>query len=149
MNTVHIRSAQLFDAGAMARLLNAIIEKGGTTALKGPVTAETLRDWMRQKDIWHVAELDGEILGFQWVGQNPDLPPGACDIATFVALGKHGLGVGSKLFEATRKAAKAAGYAWINATIMDFNEGGLAYYGSRGFEDWARPEGRIAKRYTL
>ncbi|UWQ19447.1 GNAT family N-acetyltransferase [Jannaschia sp. M317] len=134
----------------MAALLNAIIEKGGTTAFSAAVTGDALRDWMaRDGDIWHVAELDGEILGFQWIGPREKLPPEACDIATFVALGKHGLGVGSRLFEATRAAARSDGYAWINATIMAYNEGGLAYYGSRGFEDWKHADGRIWKRCPL
>lgn len=149
MSSVHIRPARPFDAGAMANLLNAIIAKGGTTALTDPVTGDVLRDWMARGDIWHLAELNGEVLGFQWIGGRENLPEGACDIATFVAIGKHGLGVGSKLFEATKKAAKTAGFTWINATIMAHNEGGLAYYGSRGFETWAQPDGRIAKRYDL
>ncbi|GIT92547.1 hypothetical protein JANAI62_32160 [Jannaschia pagri] len=149
MPEIHIRPAQAFDAGAMADLLNAIIDRGGTTAIKGPVSGPQLRDWMAQADIWHVAEREGEILGFQWVGPNDKLPPEACDIATFVALGQHGLGVGSRLFEATKKAAKTAGYTWINATIRLVNEGGRAYYGSRGFEDWQQDGERVSKRYTL
>lgn len=146
---IHVRPAQPFDAGAMATLLQAIIDRGGTTALKGPVTADTLRDWMAEKDIWHVAERGGEILGFQWIGRNDSLPPEACDIATFVAVGTQGLGLGSKLFDATRKAAKTAGYGWINATILQINEGGLAYYGSRGFETYASDATRAHKRYNL
>ncbi|MGB3408546.1 MAG: GNAT family N-acetyltransferase [Jannaschia sp.] len=149
MKAVHIRKAQPFDAGAMADVLNAIIAQGGTTALTQPVTGDVLREWMATGDIWHAAEVEGEILGFQWVGPHADLPSDACDIATFVALGKHGLGVGSKLFEATRKAAKSAGYRWINATIRADNAGGLAYYRSRGFETWAERGERVAKRFNL
>jgi GNAT superfamily N-acetyltransferase len=133
----------------MAELLNAIIARGGTTALTEPVTGARLRKWMAEADIWHVAETDGEILGFQWVGRSAALPEGACDIATFVALGHHGLGVGSRLFEATRRAAKEAGFAWIAARIRPCNSGGLAYYKSRGFEDWQVSPERITKRYDL
>jgi GNAT superfamily N-acetyltransferase len=112
------------------------------------------------KSAWHVAEDDtGNILGFQFLEPHPDLPPEACDIASFVRLGKTGLGVGSKLFEASRLAAKSLGYQWINATIRADNGGGLAYYQSRGFEDYAHhPQQRlgngalvdkVSKRYDL
>ncbi|MEL6585449.1 MAG: GNAT family N-acetyltransferase [Pseudomonadota bacterium] len=145
-----IRRAQPFDAGAMAALLQAIIDKGGTTALRGPVMGADLRDWMAQTDtIWHVAELDGDILGFQWIGPNSALPPQACDIATFVDLDRHGLGIGTRLFDASRKAAKAAGFAWINATIRKENTGGLSYYQSRGFEPYGQDAEREHRRYLL
>ena len=149
MTPIHVRLARPFDAGAMASLLNTIIARGGTTAMTDPVTGAQLRDWMQEADIWHVAESDGEILGFQWVGRQSGLPEGACDIATFVAVTSHGLGVGSRLFEATRKAAKAAGFTWIAARIAHFNESGQAYYKSRGFEDWRRTGDKIIKRFDL
>lgn len=160
---IHIRRANPADTRAMAGLLNAIIDQGGTTAMTEPVAAETLTDWMTSDEdhgVWHIAEDDdGTLLGFQWIGPHPDLPGEACDIATFVRLGQTGLGIGSRLFEATRKAARALGYDWINANIRTDNAGGLAYYQSRGFEDWRRIDdvplsdgqraSKILKRYDL
>lgn len=138
---ITIRRAGTLDARQMAELLDAIIQKGGTTAHTDPVSRDTILEWMNRdpdKSAWHVAEDDtGDILGFQFIEPYPDLPPEACDIASFVRLGKTGLGVGSKLFEASKTAAKALGYAWINATIRADNAGGLAYYQSRGFENYA------------
>jgi ribosomal protein S18 acetylase RimI-like enzyme len=69
------------------------------------------------------------------------LPPQAANIATFVQIGQTGLGIGSALFDATRKAAKELGYVWINANIRADNEGGLIYYQSRGFQDYGIIEG--------
>ena len=40
-----------------------------------------------------------------------------------------------------RAAAVAHGYAWIDAEIRADNTGGLAYYQSRGFEDYGRRTG--------
>ncbi|WP_338019733.1 GNAT family N-acetyltransferase [Sulfitobacter sp. PR48] len=87
------------------------------------------------------------------------MPPEAANIATFVQIGQTGLGIGSALFEATRTAARAMGYLWINANIRADNEGGLIYYQSRGFQDYGVIEGyRMAdgqivdkrlKRYDL
>lgn len=160
---ITVRPAISLDTPAMARLLNDIIEKGGTTALTRPVTAQDLTDWMSSNaaaSAWHVAlDADEDVIGFQWISPHDNLPPVACDIASFVKLGKHGLGVGSALFNATSKAAKNLGYVWINATIRADNSGGLTYYQSRGFRDWhidenvKLPSGltvsKISKRYDI
>jgi len=132
-----VRPVARFDTSAMARLLNAIIATGGTTAMTAPVTAEEIAGWANApRSAWHVAEQAGEIVGFQWVEPWEALPPEAASIATFTAEGRTGLGIGSALFAATEPAARALGYAWINAEIRADNAGGLAYYQSRGFRTW-------------
>jgi len=158
---ITVRRAGSLDARDMAELLAAIVRKGGTTAYQRLVPRDTILQWMQRdpdRSAWHVAEEDsGQILGFQFVEPHRDLPPEACDIASFVRLGQTGLGTGSKLFEASRQAAKELGYRWINGTIHADNEDGLAYYQSRGFEDHATHPDRepgaghrghkISKRY--
>lgn len=160
---MHVRRAMNLDAKSMATLLNEIIEKGGTTALTRPVTAQDITEWMTteaDRSAWHVALDDAErVMGFQWIAPHTQLPQEAVDVATFVQVGRTGLGIGSALFSATSKAAKDLGYAWINATIRADNTGGLTYYQSRGFRDWAFDEGmrlesgqivdKISKRYDL
>ncbi|MEL6618478.1 MAG: GNAT family N-acetyltransferase [Pseudomonadota bacterium] len=161
---ITVRPAIALDASSMARLLNTIIAQGGTTALTKPVSGQDLADWMSRNDdgaAWHVAVNDAEqVVGFQWIAPGADyLPPEATEIATFVQVGQTGLGIGSKLFDATRKAAKSMGYGWINANIRADNEGGLIYYQSRGFVDYGRIEGyqldsgeivdKILKRFDL
>lgn len=160
---IHVRRATALDASSMAELLNAIIEKGGTTALTRPVTARDIKDWMAvdpDRSSWQVALDDAEaVVGFQWIAPHVKLPPEACDIASFVQLGRTGLGIGSALFDATRRAAVRLGYDWINATIRADNTGGLTYYQSRGFRDWAFDQGvtldsgqvvnKISKRFDL
>ena len=139
-----IRPGTRGDLRQAADLLNEIIAAGGTTALTDPLTGPALGDWLfanAGRSAWHVAIDDaGELLGFQWIGVWPDLPPEACDIGTFVKTGRTGLGVGSALFEATKQAALDLGYDWINANIRADNSGGLTYYQSRGFRDWGRLE---------
>jgi len=148
-----VRHAGDLDARDMADLLNAIIRKGGTTALTQPVTREAISARFRQeqgRSAWHVAEDDsGTILGFQSITPHHALPPEACDIATFVRLGVTGLGIGSALFDASRIAATALGYHWINATIRADNASGLAYYQSRGFEPYALQKGIALDDGTL
>lgn len=142
------RPAGFLDTRAMAELLNEIITAGGTTALTSEVTRADIQDRMARnsdRSAWHVVEDEtGDLLGFQWIAPHPELPTDAADIATFVRMGKTGLGTGSRLFQATSAAAKDMGYAWINATIRADNEGGLAYYQSQGFEDY-----KILRNVTL
>ncbi|WP_299281448.1 GNAT family N-acetyltransferase [uncultured Tateyamaria sp.] len=160
---IHVRPAIDLDASSMAALLNKIIEQGGTTALVTKVTAADLKDRMASdsgRAAWHVAVNDNEkVMGFQWIDAADYLPVEAAEIATFVEVGQTGLGIGSKLFDATKKTAKALGYTWINANIRADNEGGLIYYQSRGFQDYGRIEDyeladgqlvdKILKRYDL
>ncbi len=160
---ITVRRAMSLDAKSMATLLNAIIEQGGTTALTRPVTANDIDDRIRgapEKSAWHVAlNSSEEVVGFQWIEPAGYLPREAVEIATFVQIGQTGLGIGSKLFDATRRAAKTLGYTWINANIRKDNEGGLIYYQSRGFTDYGSFEGyemangqvvdKVLKRYDL
>lgn len=160
---INVRPAMPLDAGSMARLLNEIIAKGGTTALTRPVTGQDLTEWMAvnsSTSAWHVALDEAEkVVGFQWISPHEKLPPEACDIASFVQIGRTGLGIGSALFTATAAAAKGLSYKWINATIRADNEGGLTYYQSRGFRTWTIDEDvtlesgqivtKISKRYDV
>jgi len=157
---LEVRKAQVFDTTAMAVLLNQIIATGGTTAITEPVNAALLSSFMQhERAFWGVAEISGQIVGFQWIEPQASLPLEAANIATFVQEGQTGLGIGSQLFEMTKKAARAIGYTWINANIRADNTSGLTYYQSRGFRDWKRVEGvtlknglvvdKIYKRYDL
>jgi len=149
--TVHVRRAGPLDAPAMAELLNAIIARGGTTAMTRPVTADGLADHMDAPGaIWTVAEdAHGALLGFQWIEPAPNLGAGACDIASFVRIGETGRGVASRLFQATRDAARAAGLSWINAEIRADNDSGLTYYQSRGFERYGMIRGKRLQDGTI
>jgi len=140
----------------MTALLNAIIARGGTTAHRDPfdvdrMTADVIAP--ARGIACHVAERDGAIVGFQalewsdpdWTGANP-LPADWAFIATFVAIGMQGTGIGALLFAATRRAALSAGVRMIDATIRRENRGGLAYYSRMGFEDYWSDAEVIAKK---
>lgn len=158
---IHVRKAGRLDTREMADILNGIIAAGGTTALTTPVSADDIAEWMsHDRSAWHVAETeDGKVVGFQWIEPGEELPPDAAEIATFARLGQTGLGIGSALFRATEAAARDLNYAWIRANIRADNTGGLAYYQSRGFEDYGRIEGyrmkngqvvdKVLKRFEL
>jgi L-amino acid N-acyltransferase YncA len=152
-----VRQATAADAPAMAELLNAIIARGGTTAHRTPFSTERMIHHYvaSERGISSVvADAGGAILGFQsldwpapdWAGANP-LPAGWAYIATFVAIGAQGRGVGQRLFAATLAAARGAGVTTIDATIRRENAGGLAYYSGLGFQDYWSDEVVLAKKF--
>ncbi|WP_373355299.1 N-acetyltransferase family protein [Pseudoroseicyclus sp. CXY001] len=163
---VTTRPATSGDAEPLAALINRIIARGGTTAHQTPFDAARMaRHYVApERNIsCTVAEEAGAILGFQslvWPSDDGDpFPEGWAIIASFVAEGHAGKGIGRKLFEATCKAARAEGVAVIDATIRADNAEGLGYYAAMGFEDYDILPGvplrdgthvdRIRKRFDL
>lgn len=158
-----VRPAALGDALQMTKLLNAVIAAGGTTAHQTPlVVDEMFSHYIRPENniSCHVAISNGRLSGFQsLVWANGTMPQGWAIIATFVALDRAKMGIGQKLFSATRFAAKAAEVKTIDATIRADNIGGLRYYGGLGFTDYdvlkqiplrdGTPVDRIRKRLDL
>ena len=141
-----IRPVEPTDFAAMADLLNQIIAIGGTTAHTTPVDCHILQSWYQRGQpyaAWFVAvDESGQIMGFQFIEQNPKLPPDTADIATFARIGATGRGIGQKLFTATRAAAVTLGFSSITAVIRADNIGGLAYYSRLGMQDIDVIEGR-------
>jgi L-amino acid N-acyltransferase YncA len=162
--SLEIRPATSADAPALAELLNAIIARGGTTALEQAFTPERLDEtYLTGPDVLScVVAVDtgsGRLEGFQTLIREAHLPEGWGDIGTFTRVGGTQRGIGSALFAATSERARALGLAGINATIRADNEGGLAFYGKLGFEDHdvsravplgdGRPVDRINRHYPL
>lgn len=142
--TLSVRHGTALDLRSATSLLNDIISVGGTTAITNEVSKSDMETWLMSdpdRAAWHVALDDNaDVLGFQWIGPWPTLPSEACEIGTFVKMGQTGLGIGSRLFEATKSAAVDLGYDWINANIRSDNESGLTYYQSRGFRIYGHEE---------
>jgi L-amino acid N-acyltransferase YncA len=159
----HIRAARPADAAPLARLLNAIIHAGGTTAMEDPFTDQAFADYFLTGSgvlSCFVAEAEtGEAIGFQAVCRYDGLPEGWGDIATFARREPKIAGVGRALFPSTVRAARQRSLVAINAAIRADNTGGLAYYEKIGFATYDRlaavplrdgtPVDRILKRYDL
>jgi len=159
-----IRPASREDAPALAELLNAVIARGGTTALEDPYSADGLADaYLVGPDVIccfvAVDAATGRLEGFQTLGRYPSLPADWGDIGTFARVGGTQRGIGTALFAATREEARRQGLQAINATIRADNTGGLAFYGRMGFEDYhvaravplkdGTPVDRVSRRYLL
>lgn len=161
--STRVRPAVSADAPQMSKLINAVIAIGGTTAYETPLDADYIRRRFIAPDnniSCHVAIANGRLAGFQsLIWGNDTMPDGWSVIATFVGLDRAKMGIGKKLFSATRFAAKAAEVKTIDATIRADNIGGLKYYGGLGFTDYdvlkdiplndGTPVDRIRKRLDL
>ena len=159
---LQIRPATADDAGPMAKVLNAIVRTGGTTAIESLLDRADMIEWFIASPrviCCHVALATTALLGFQSVGRDPHLPDGWREMATFTAAGQTGKGIARALFAATVPAARRLGLHHLNAKIRADNVAGLAYYSSMGFVDDrtdvgvplrdGRPVDRISKRFGL
>ena len=138
---IAVRTARPEDAEVMTKLLNAIINAGGTTSRTQETCGTELTDLQVKNpdnSAWHVALDEDQIIGFQWIAPADYLPGEAADISTFAKQGQTQRGIGTALFAATRGAARELGYDWINANIRADNTSGLRYYKSLGFIDYGR-----------
>ncbi|MEX0367993.1 MAG: N-acetyltransferase family protein [Ruegeria sp.] len=160
---IAVRPMMPEDVAAACRILNEIIEIGGTTAFEIPFTeALFAQSYLNGPDkiCCHVA-LDGagRVAGFQWLGTYDELPSDCADIATFARRNPVVRGVGRALFAVTAETARSMGFASINATIRADNVPGLGYYSRMGFQEHSvahgvplrdgTPVDRISKRYDL
>ncbi|MFL5296318.1 MAG: GNAT family N-acetyltransferase [Phenylobacterium sp.] len=161
---LRVRPVRREDASELAGLLNAIIARGGTTALETPFTPDALaRVYLTGPEViccFVAADAaTGRLEGFQTLVREAYLPADVGDIGTFARVSGTQRGVGSALFAATRAEARKLGLAEINATIRADNTGGLAFYGRMGFVDHSvrtalplkngAAVDRINKRYRL
>jgi len=143
----------------MAELLNALIARGGSTAYRQPFDADRLAATFIAPErgiCCFCAENGGAVVGFQsleWVDPDwpgPDrLPADWAIISTYVALGRHGQGIGRRLFGATIGTARAAGVRHIDATIRRENSFGLGYYAGIGFRDYRAGEETVSKVFEV
>lgn len=154
-----VRKATPQDFDAMTAILNEVIAIGGTTAYQNPIEPSFFDRFIPPEDsrtFLHVAEADGEVVGFQWMSPDSN---GMGIIATFAQPGTTQRGIGSTLFKQTLKCCVEAGYTLLDATIRADNSGGLAYYSKMGFEDHSvtravplsdgTPVDRVHKRMSL
>lgn len=156
---ITVRPARLTDAEGMVGVLNPIIELGGSTAHRNLFDVDRMQHHYIAPALniaCMVAVEANRIIGYQslvhpdptWVGDNK-VPDGWAIIASFVALGAHGKGVGQRLFQMTLDAASAANIENIDATIRQENTAGQAYYEKIGFVTYHENDQTVSKKYKV
>ncbi len=148
---IKVRQAVQDDAQAMSDILGPILASWNSPR---PFSVDHVTaNYIEHADGLgcHVATgAGGEVLGFQSLlfasaGNAFDLPVGYGIIGTYVNPKAQGTGVGRALFDASLRAAKAAGIEKIDATIGADNAAGLAYYEAIGFRTYKTLPGAICK----
>jgi GNAT superfamily N-acetyltransferase len=141
--TIQTRDANDADAGALSALLNRIIEIGGTTAYQTPFTEARFADEFLNPSTRIACTLalcEDRPCGFQFLGRPTKdaypTPEAWAFIASFVAPGMQGHGIGRALWTGTLSAARSAGVQAIDATIRADNFAGLRFYSGLGFTEW-------------
>ena len=163
MVSIQTRPADRNDVTELTKLLNEIIDIGGTTAMENKLSVDEFQRHFVSGDgfiscILAEAE-DGTVLGFQALSRHEKLPASWADIATFARVNPKIPGVGTQLFQATLALARRENIDCINATIRADNISGLGYYTKMGFEDYALNKGvplldgtpvdRISKKFEI
>lgn len=152
---ISIRDVGPLDAESIAGILNPIIAAGVHTALDTQFSVEEERAFITDfppRGIFHVATLDGRVVGFQNVEPFASYTH-AFDhvgvIGTYVDLAMRRRGIGSRLIAATFDAAQRKGYEKLFAFVRSDNADALRTYARWGFETIgvAQRHARINGRY--
>jgi L-amino acid N-acyltransferase YncA len=140
MNLI-VRPARPDDAGAIAAILNRIIDARVYTAFDTRITEEEERQYLtafpaRGVFVVAVDADDGSVVGFQSMEPFATFTH-AFDhvgvLGTYVNLDRRRQGVASRLFASTYEAARAKGYRKIFTYIRADNPAALATYMRYGF----------------
>ncbi|TWF43982.1 GNAT family N-acetyltransferase [Neorhizobium alkalisoli] len=134
------------DALAMSAMLDQLVMAGRRTARSDALFVKDHYIDHPAGILCTLAEDDaGRLLGFQSLirsteGNPYGTPTGWGIIGTHVSPNAARSGIGTGLFEVTRRAALDAGLAKIEAYIATDNAVALAYYEKMGFKTYRRTE---------
>ena len=144
---IAVRPARPEDAGNTKAMLDPILSAGRYSAIEGPVPLDELAAHIARACEAGVATLacgeDG-VMGFQEVLPDEDMP-GVAQVGTFVALDRHGLGIGRAMLAASEGQAGALGLGRVIGTIRGDNRGAQAFYAACGFADIGRKASYIVR----
>lgn len=152
---MQIRVATPDDALAMSQVLQEIIAATGRQ--RPSDVAFVLERYIADPSRVSCAvavDASGRVVGFQSLKKalagNPyETPQGWGMIGTHISPHVHRQGVGTRLFEASRQAARQAGLQKIDAYIGADNPSALQYYEAMGFRTYRTREGIVQKACEL
>ena len=134
-----IREAEPLYAGEVIEILNQIIKAGIYSSLDTTFSLEEERNFILnfpKRGIFHLAEKEGEIVGFQTVEPFATYTH-AHDhvgvIGTMVKLSETRQGIGKTLFKATVNSAREKRYEKFFTYVRTDNERALGFYQNLGF----------------
>ena len=121
-SSIVIRDASLMDAEAMQAIYAPYVER---TAITFEVEAPSVEEFRRrvrhtqEKYPWLVAERNGEVLGYAYLGEFKSRAAYAhsAETSIYVRMDAHGMGIGRALYVSLEERAQAMGLLNLNACI--------------------------------
>ncbi|MDQ3302767.1 MAG: N-acetyltransferase family protein [Actinomycetota bacterium] len=144
MNGLRLRDAYESDLPRIVEIYNSTVPGRMVTADLEPISVESRRAWLRERDpskrpLW-VAEDEGEVVGWLSLGDFHDGRPAyhaTVEVGVYVKDGHRGKGIGRRLVEEAIGRAGELGIETITAGAFAHNEPSVKLFESFGFEKWA------------
>lgn len=137
MAEVYLRVANVFDAGAIAKIKNYYIENTNIIYTDEKISNDKVAFQIDRKDISYiVAEVDGEVIGYASLS---DYRGGGYHITKEVSVYLNqkslGVGIGNKLLEAIVIQGKLLGLSTLVAFINENNKRSINMFKRNNFRD--------------
>jgi len=126
------------DASAIAAIFNQGIEERVATFETHEQTPERVGELIGRRRVALVAEVDGTVAAFAWVGAYDDAHAyysGVGEATMYVERGARRTGVGRALLEAVASAAADAGFYKLVGKVFTSNEPSIAMLRSLGWRE--------------
>ena len=139
-----IRDAREADLAAIVDIYNASIPGRLSMADTEPVTVESRRGWLRDRDFAHypvwVLERDGRVVG--WLGftrfYGRPAYAATAEVSVYVAPAAQGRGVGDRLLVEAIARAGSLGLSTFLAVVFAHNPASVSLFRKHGFAEWGR-----------
>ena len=131
----------LLDIIANARGEYGIADRG--VELLEPADRALFANYQKQRSLYFVALLNGEIVGGAGVAPLPDTDPLTCELQRmYLRPDARGRGIGDALLDRCLAAAKQFLYVRCYLETITQMQAALEFYGRHGFRDLQAPVGR-------
>ena len=146
LTDITIRHIEQGDNAGMAKVIRTTLKEFGANK-PGTVYYDETTDYLyelfqKPGSIYHIALLDGEVVGGGGIFPSPGLPADTCELVKMYILKKvRGIGLGRELIQKSLDFAKAAGYKKVYLETMPELKQALATYQKFGFHYINHPMG--------
>lgn len=145
-DAIFIRPIEPADNAALAALIRSTLEEFGVaregTVYFDPSTDALYEYFLRDKAVYNVALLNGNIIGGAGIYPTDGLPAGTCELVRmYLTPATRGLGMGKKLLELCIGQARRFGFGRIYLETLHELNAALKFYEKAGFRYLSAPLG--------
>jgi putative acetyltransferase len=143
---ITIRPIQPADNPIIAKIIRDTLEEFGAnhpgTVYFDPTTDNLFDLFQKEKSIYNIAEIDGQLVGGGGIYPTEGLPDGTCELVKMYLLpAARGTGLGTQLILKCIEQAKANGFSNIYLETMNELKAALKVYERLGFKYLVGPMG--------